>query len=59
MGTAEGLGFVFTVMMLAFVVGFSFTFGMWAFCKLAKWAPVNMTINTDIYERPRSEGETA
>ena len=42
--TEEGLRFVGTVMVLGFMTGFSFTVGVWAFCKAFSWAPVNLTV---------------
>lgn len=28
--------------------GFCFTAGMWVFCRVTGWAPVNMTVNTSV-----------
>lgn len=43
--TIEGLTFVWKILMLSGLIGFSGTLGMWCFCKAAKWAPVNITVN--------------
>lgn len=43
--TREGLTFLLTTTTLCFLGGFSVTGGLWCFCKLTKWAPVNLTVN--------------
>lgn len=46
----EGFQFIGKVMLLSGLVGFSFTVGMWDFCKIFGWAPVNITTNVTAYE---------
>lgn len=43
--TFEGLTFVWKISLLSGVVGFCVTAGVWCFCKVAKWAPVDITVN--------------
>lgn len=44
----EALYYALKVQCLLIVSGFSFTVGMWCFCKLFTWAPVNITINANV-----------
>lgn len=46
----EGLLFSAKLMLLLALIGFWFTAGMWCFCKIMGWAPINVTVNTTVHE---------
>lgn len=46
--TWEGALFMWKLIALFGIAGFSFTAGMWCFCKGFGWAPVNLTVNSSV-----------
>lgn len=43
--TLEGLTFIWKLLTISALLGFSGIGGVWCFCKLTRWAPVNITVN--------------
>lgn len=51
--TMEGVLIVAKLLLLGVLFGFSFTVGVWAFCRASSWAPVNITVNN--YQREAND----
>jgi hypothetical protein len=52
---AQALLILSGTMVVAGCVGAAFTLGVAAVCRLLKWAPVNVSHNTNIFKAPSEE----